>query len=132
MGSCLFFFDVFFRRVQVSLMWVPPMVGRARDWVLRREPPPPPDKTIERLRSRKAEVTGRIEQLRTDARFEPTSERAVDAELIEEVGPLAGEAKPSKPAAPSLSGDEKSEEDSYTERLLRAKKKAWDQRDDNK
>ncbi len=126
-GSCLFFFDVFFRRVQVSLTWVPPMLGRWRDRILRREPPPPKDETIERLRSRKAQVTDRIEQLRSEARFEPVSPTPADLDALEEVGPDAAEVKASQP--PPISGDEASEDESYTERLLRAKKKVWDQRD---
>jgi uncharacterized membrane protein/Mg-chelatase subunit ChlD len=51
-----FFFDVFFRRVQVSLAWVPPLAGRLRDRLLGREPQAAPTETMSRLRSRKAEV----------------------------------------------------------------------------
>lgn len=128
-GSCLFFFDVFFRRVQVSLTWVPPMAGRIRDKLLRRQPAPQRDETIERLRSRKAEVTDRIEQLRSDARFEPPSDGPVDLDTLQQDGPAAAEAKPATPAGPSLA-DQKADDETYTERLLRAKKKAWDKPDD--
>jgi uncharacterized membrane protein/Mg-chelatase subunit ChlD len=48
-----FFFDVFFRRVQVSLAWVPPLAGRLRDRLLGREPQAAPTETMSRLRSRK-------------------------------------------------------------------------------
>jgi hypothetical protein len=114
---------VFFRRVQISLAWVPPLLGRVRDAILGREPQPAQVATIERLRSRKAEVTGRIEQLRAGARFEAPPEAATKLEEIEE--PISPKAP--KPATPSLAGEEK-EDESYTERLLRAKKKAWDER----
>jgi hypothetical protein len=119
-GSCLFFFDVFFRRVQVSLAWVGPLAGR----ILRRQPPPAQVETIERLRSRKAEVAGRIEQLRSDARFEPAAQPTAS---IEDLQPVTGP-KPEKPAAPPIAQKEKLEEESYTERLLRAKKRVWDDR----
>ena len=69
-ASCLFFGDVFFRRVQVNFAWVPPLAGRARDWVLRRQPKPAAPEFIERLRGKKAEVSEQIEQLRGAVRFE--------------------------------------------------------------
>jgi hypothetical protein len=125
-ASCLFFFDVFFRRVQVSFTWVPPLLGRVRDRVLRRERPPAPIEMMERLRGRKAEVTDKIEQLRSEARFEPSPEKAAKAEIIE--GPIV--AKPPQPAAPAIAAEAEVEE-SYTERLLRAKKKAWDKKEDS-
>jgi len=72
-----------------------------------------------------AEVAGRIEQLRSDARFEPPSETAPKIEDLEE----PAVPKTYKPGAPSLADEEKPEEESYTERLLRAKKKVWDGRE---
>ncbi|HUT13677.1 MAG TPA: VWA domain-containing protein [Thermoguttaceae bacterium] len=123
LAGCLLFFDVFFRRVQVSFAWVPPLAGRLRDRILRRELQPVKDATLERLRSRKAEVAGRIEQLRSDARFEPPEETAGGVEILDEsaVGP--------KRKPPTLTEEKKEieeeKEESYTERLLRAKKKLW-------
>ena len=73
LACCLLFADVFWRRVHVNFAWVPPLAGRARDWVLRRTPKPAAPEFIERLRSRKAEVSGQLDQLRAAARFEPTS-----------------------------------------------------------
>ena len=119
-GSCLFFFDVFFRRVQVSLAWVGPLAGR----IIRRQPPPAQVETIERLRSRKAEVAGRIDQLRSDARFEPAAQPTA---RIEDIQPATAP-QPEKPAPPPIAPKAKPEEESYTERLLRAKKKVWDDR----
>jgi uncharacterized membrane protein/Mg-chelatase subunit ChlD len=119
---CLFFGDVFCRRVQVSLAWVPPLAGRTRDWVLRRQPAPAAPQTMDRLRSRKAEIGGQIEQLRAATRFEaPLSLDVLD----EPAGPSSG--APRSPAAPSAPPP--AEEESYTERLLRAKKKVWKQPD---
>ena len=37
-ACCVLFGDVFCRRVHVHFDWVPPLAGRARDWILRRQP----------------------------------------------------------------------------------------------
>ena len=121
-GSVLFFFDVFFRRVQVSFAWVPVWTGWARDRLLRRERTPEALPTMERLRSRKAEVSGQIDQRKAEARFEPTAVGPAHDEALEEPNrPIHEAPRPStiKPA------EEKPEEESYTERLLKAKRKAW-------
>jgi hypothetical protein len=64
-ASCLLFFDVFVRRVQVSVPW-----GKAWGFLLRRKPAEAAAPTIQRLRSRKAEVGSQLEQLRAATRFE--------------------------------------------------------------
>jgi len=125
-ACCLFFFDVFVRRVQISFTWVPVLAGRVRDTILRRQPQLVRVETIDRLRSRKAEVTSHIEQLRQSARFEPSPDVVADVELLEE--PRKPPAP--TPAKPSLAGEDSTGDDSYTARLLRAKKKAWEKRKD--
>lgn len=120
-GSCLFFFDVFVRRVQVSFAWVPKLAGR----LLRRQPPPEEPETIQRLRSRKAEVGTQFEQIRASARFEASAETPTDTSVLEEPQTRPTAAGPAS-AAPSMTPESQAE--SYTERLLRAKKKARDQR----
>ena len=122
-ASCVFLADVFVRRVHVHFAWVPPLAARLRDWVLRRQPPPAQAQYIERLRSRKAEVATQLEQLRTATRFEPPPDVSADAKIVEEAAPAV-----EKPAGPSIVPETKSEEESYTERLLRAKKKVWEER----
>ncbi len=113
-AGCLFFFDVFVRRVQVGFAWVPALVGRVRG----RRKQPAQTETIERLQSRKAEVTDQLDQLRAGARFETPSETTTDVEI-----------PTGRPAAkPAITPEEKPEEDSYTERLLRAKKQVWKNR----
>jgi len=126
LGGCLFFFDVLFRRVQVGLGWVPPLAGKARDWVLRREPQAAKPQFMERLRSRKAEVSGRLEQIRASARFEPSPQQPADLAVLEEAA--KPDATAPKPPAPPMAGEPQSEEESYTERLLKAKKKVWEDR----
>jgi len=128
LASGLFFFDVFFRRVQVSLAWVPPMAGRAWNFVLRRDGKPVVVETMQRLRSRKAEVTGHIEQLRADARFEAPPETTANVELLDEQPGQATSAI-TRPTGPEDPTSPKTDEESYTERLLRAKKKVWNDKD---
>ena len=124
-AACLFFFDVFVRRVQVSFAWVPAAATRVGDLVLRREPQVAEPETMDRLRSRKAEVGTRLEQLRASARFEPAPELEADTDVLDEAGrPSAPSEK--GPSAPSLAPESK--EETYTERLLRAKRKAWEER----
>jgi hypothetical protein len=120
-SSCLFFFDVFLRRVQVSFVWVPRLVGRVRDALLGREPETDEPETIDRLRSRKAEVGTEIDKLRAGTRFEPDTEARTDVGVLDELNKPSG----SPEARTSLAPDQ--EEETYTERLLRAKKKAQDE-----
>ncbi len=124
-ASCLFFGDVFVRRVHVSLAWLPPLAGRMLDRLLRREPRAAPTVTIERLRSRKAEVAGQLDQLRASTRFEAPPEMVIEPPPIEQ--PTAASPE-SKPPATSLSPEQQGEE-SYTARLLKAKKKVWDKQE---
>jgi uncharacterized membrane protein/Mg-chelatase subunit ChlD len=124
-GSCLFFFDVFVRRVQVGFTWVPALAGRVRDKVLRRKAEPEQIEIMERLRTSKAEVGDQWEQLRATARFETPAGAEADGKPIEE--PL-GPPVPKKPAPQQPSLATEPEQESYTERLLRAKKEAWDKR----
>ncbi len=125
-AACLFLADVFVRRVHLSFAWVAPLAVTAVRKVLRRPVEAAPSPVMARLRSRKAEVTQSLEQRRAAARFEPapdapTTEPKLIAEAIDE--PL-DKPKADKPTAP-IAPDAASEEDSYTSRLLKAKKKVW-------
>ena len=92
----------------------------------RRQPRPAQPQYLERLRSRKAEVAGQLDQLRGGMRFE-SSDTAVRAGPVAD---LATEAMAilTPPAQASLAPDQHSHEESYTERLLRAKKQALEDR----
>ena len=128
-GSCVFFADVFVRRVQVNFLWLLPALAAARDFVLRRERPLPVPETMSRLRSRKAEIGEQIESRRGSTRFEPSEEQL--AESAEQPPPTApeGSGPPAKPPAkPDMNKTEEPQAESYTERLLKAKKKVWDER----
>ncbi len=123
-ASCVFFGDVFVRRVQINLQWLLPMWVRLLDIVLRREHQLPTPQTMARLRSRKAEVDRSIESRRASARFEPDAATPIDPNAIQ-----ATEARPATPAAPAAKPvDEAEAEDTYTSRLLRAKKQVWQDR----
>ncbi len=124
LSGCLLFFDVFVRRVQVSFAWAPALASRVAARLFGHTVEVPQAATIERLRSRKAEVDDRVRQLQASARFEaPDDDRAgPPPELAQQLGqtePLE------QKAAPSLSEQPPAEDESYTARLLRAKKKAW-------
>jgi len=126
-GSCLFFCDVFVRRVTVNLEWVPPLAERVRNRLFGRDAQPDKVEYMDRLRSRKAEVTGELEQKRAAARFEPAPDAAVDTSLIEsEMAATPAQSKPPEPEKKGLAADQ--EEETYTSRLLKAKKKVWEER----
>lgn len=129
LGGCLFFYDVFNRRVTIDLDWLRPRLVALRDRVLRREPAPAPNVVMERLRSRKQEVSEELDQRRAAVRFEPTQDAPSGPSAVNEM--LAEGQSPSlkRPPLPSESPSQPAEdEDAYTSRLLRAKKKVWDDR----
>ena len=70
-------------------------------------------------------MAGHLEQLRAATRFELPAQAPVDVQPLDELAPPAT-AEP-RAARPSLA-PEKKEEETYTERLLKAKKKAWEER----
>ncbi len=90
-ASCVFFGDVFVRRVQVDLQWLVPIWTRLLDIVLRRERHEAAPETMARLRSRKAEVDRSIESRRAAARFEPDAALPVDPNAIEAAEATANE-----------------------------------------
>lgn len=130
LASGLFFADVFFRRVTVRFDWAPPLARRAWAKLLRREPAPAPVEYMQRLRSRKAEVTETIEQRRAAARFEPAPDAAVDAQVLDRAIDRPADQPPPTPKAAGATGlAPEKEQDSYTSRLLKAKKQVWEERD---
>lgn len=136
MAAAVFFGDVFIRRVQVHFYWIGPAIGRLRDKVFRREREEQGDDRMERLKNRKAAVSGEIDERRAAARFEPQMEgaaepppRDLDAVMDEaRGGPSTGQ--PARPTSQqtSLAAEE---EQSYTSRLLDAKKKAFKDKEKN-
>jgi hypothetical protein len=128
-AACLFLFDVFIRRVHVSFAWLSLLAAAVVRTVLRRPVELAPSPVMARLRSRKAEVTQSLEQRRAAARFEPAPDAPIDPALVAEaIDEPLGKPKSDKPAATPIASDLTSEEDSYTSRLLKAKKKMWDEK----
>jgi uncharacterized membrane protein len=127
-ASCLFLADVFVRRVQVSFGWLTPLWMRLVEIVLRRERQAAAPETMSRLRSRKAEVDQALDSRRAGARFEPDADVHVDPSVIEaaQAAPTAPGTKEPTPQKPTT--EEQKEADSYTERLLKAKKQVWNDR----
>jgi len=134
----LFFFDVFVRRVQVNFGWARPALATVGNFVLRRRPEVAQPETMDRLRSRKAQLEDRLRQLReaaaaespATARFEASAESPADTTPLDQPGKQRPGGRPRKPQTPSMASEQPAEEPSYTERLLRAKKKVWEQRDE--
>ena len=130
LSSCIFFFDVLVRRVTISFAWVAPIAAGVKNFVMRREREPEKVEYMDRLRSRKAEVSETLERRRAAARFEPQPDAPVDTSALDETTTGATKAKPPVRATPAqtLSPAER-EEESYTSRLLKAKKQVWQDRE---
>jgi hypothetical protein len=130
-AAALFWSDVFVRRVQLKLDWLWEKLAMARDFLLRREHAAEAPATMSRLRSRKQEIGEQIEGRRAAARFQ-LDEGDADKLAAAPGSPLAGLAAPEAkaPATPSpAQTPDAREPESYTERLLRAKKQARRDRD---
>jgi len=131
----IFFADVFVRRVTINLDWVRPTWLWLRAKVFGKEDAAEREERLERLRSRKAAIAGEIDERRAATRFEPVmpepgSRPAADLEQVIQAasGQSREEVSPQRPAT-QLTPDTP-EEESYTSRLLKAKKKAWKERDE--
>jgi hypothetical protein len=126
-AGCLFFADVFVRRVAVRFEWLAMLWRIALARWLGRKVPAERSEYLQRLRGRKREVAHELEQRKAAARFEPAPEALDEAE---ELAPLAAAAAPPAAARPDsrLAPEQRAEEETYTERLLKAKKKVWDDR----
>jgi hypothetical protein len=94
---------------------------------------------MEKLKSRKAEVSDQIDRSRASTRFEaPTPSEGGTPFVIDEPL-LGGESKPRpperrpQPQTPGLAAEgPKPEAESYTNRLLKAKNKVWEDREKDK
>jgi len=134
LASCLFVGDVFVRRVQVGFGWVAPLASRVRAALFGGEPVEPKAETMQRLRSRKAEVRESTTAAGA-TRFESTDEAApATASPLDDLKRPAG-APSKKPAATKtdqIASEEKPQEEGYTSRLLKAKRGALGDREKDK
>jgi len=130
LASCVFLADVFVRRVHVSFAWIVPLWAALLNRVLRRNPQSAVEETINRLQSRKAELSQELESRRARARFESTPEGDLQGEAAAASGATTRPETPeTKIDKKSLVEQEATDEDSYTSRLLKAKKQVWKDRE---
>ncbi|MEN1681328.1 MAG: VWA domain-containing protein [Planctomycetota bacterium] len=127
-SCCVFFADVFVRRVQFGFEWVAPAWAWVATNVLGRKQAEQPTETMARLRSKKAEVQERTTG-RESVRYE-AQETADTSESPLFDQPTAGTTRPKPPTSGGMAeSKDKGREESYTERLLKAKKQAKRDRD---
>ena len=125
--GCVFFADVFVRRVTVTFEWVPPLLRRIQA-KLRSQEIEQPEERLERLRTSKAAVTEQIDERRAATRFEPVidegSRQASPDEILQQAAGGTGTAPPPPPTRSSQLTPDAPEAESYTARLLKAKQQA--------
>jgi hypothetical protein len=127
-AACIFLIDVFIRRVTVHFYWMWPALAYAYNRVRGHQIEAAPDERLARLRNRKAAVSSQLDERRAAARFEPQPDGFSEPRDYEQVmqDAAAGGSTPEqpRPQAPTQASGPQSEQDTYTERLLAAKKKA--------
>jgi len=128
-GAGLFLIDVFIRRVTVHFYWIAPALVFAYNRVRGRPVETAPDERLARLRNRKAAVSSQLDERRAAARFEPVA--ADDAgpprdyeQVLSDASAGSSAAEPPRPTSETKPQTPQAEQDTYTERLLAAKKKA--------
>jgi len=128
LASCVFLGDVFVRRVAVHFYWVAPLIADVRDRLWHREQVPVADQRLERLRSRKETIGAQIDERRASTRFEPAPDADVEGDLL--AGEAASATQQSTRAGSSsgVSAEAEKTEETYTERLLKVKKRIQDDR----
>lgn len=138
-GAFLFFADVFVRRVAIDFQWLSSLL----DWAMEkmgREERARDDSQMARLQSQKAAVAKALDEQRSRLRFEPTqADTASNSDdgaknLQDVVSDVAGEKiapKASRPKREPKTAASEDQGDSYTQRLLDAKRKAQRERRKN-
>ena len=124
LAGLVFLGDVFVRRVQVSMSWLPVAAKKLRDRMLGRQKVDAPVH-LDRLRSRKQAVTESLAARRASTTYEPPA--SAPAELPIE-GSNATAPVVERPQVKPVAEPAAAPED-YTSRLLKAKKRVWEDRD---
>ena len=97
-------------------------------WIARREPEAEKDQRLDRLRSRKAQVEDSIDRQKAAARYEIAPDDEVSLDVLEDpAGRRIQDPDLAARKATEMAPDE--EEDDYTSRLLKAKKRLWEDKD---
>jgi hypothetical protein len=125
----VFLIDVFIRRVTVHFYWVMPALAFAYARVRGRQQEDVPDERLARLRNRKAAISSQIDERRAAARFEPIADEGVSQprdyeQVISDASAGGAASAPPRPSSQPQAQTPQTEQDTYTERLLAAKKKA--------
>ncbi len=123
-AAIVFFADVFNRRVHADLAWVAPLADRVWTRIVGRPQVISTSPTIDRLRNRKAAVNADLASRRVDVQPQPQGDQPSGSPIAEEMDSTS-ESSPA-PSKPSLAATEE-EPASYTQRLLEAKKRVWDE-----
>jgi uncharacterized membrane protein/Mg-chelatase subunit ChlD len=125
-----FLVSIAVRRISIDPEWFTPAMRWMRRLISRQEEPVPADARLERLRSRKAEVTGQLDERRAATRFEiPAGEQAAETSLADAMRESVSNTEPTD-RRPTTTTPEAIEEESYTDRLLKAKRRAQQNRDE--
>jgi uncharacterized iron-regulated membrane protein len=135
LAAGIFFLDVFFRRVTVGLEWTAAIWKKLRERFGSAAPSEEAAVRMDRLRSRKESIAQSIDERRAATRFEPQAPTEGDGRSAEEIRRALDEAsasaaRPETRRAPqaNVSPDD---EKTYTSRLLDAKKRARDKKDND-
>lgn len=122
-GACVFFFDVLVRRVAIDPVAV---ASAALALVMRRGATPTEEPSIERLRQRKAEVQRQFQQRWKRTRRETPQPPPAQNETTQPpaaVPPSPTDGSEPAPSEPAPGDASEGGEESYTNRLLRAKRR---------
>jgi uncharacterized membrane protein len=126
-----FLMDVAIRRITMHVYWVMPALAYAWGRVTRRPLEPVRTEAMERLRSKKAAVTSQLDERRASARFDPQVDADAGApqrelgDVLSDATGGSSNAPRQQPLQPPPSSQASGpEQDTYTERLMAAKKKA--------
>lgn len=124
-SACLFWGDVLIRRVQFDPTWLLILLASVRDKVLRRQRVAEAPETMSRLQTRKAQISEQLDERRSATRFEWDKQAAPDATLSSPIVEQSLPLKANPTEASSLKPETDVPAESYTERLLKAKKQVW-------
>jgi len=123
-ASCVFFADVFVRRVSINFAWLTPVFEAVNGFILRREKPDAPDERLARLKSKKSEIETGISERKATARFEPEPDEQVDLDALDlDAGVSGAPEEKKRPTTQEVTPED--DQETYTERLLKAKKDVW-------
>ena len=142
MAACLFLGDVAVRRIAID--WGAIMVAMHKEWqkIMGKEVAASSD-YMDKLRSRKAEVDEQLDRTKSMARIEPASpvipsqapSGPIGEPLLEgdELGGNPAAHAAAETARPGMAvGPPTPEKQSYTNRLLKAKQRVWEEREKEK